>query len=67
MKFIPEEVTGKRHVLELTRRNLGILSDLASGERLIAPGQLIEVRVVDDEMHYADRQPGPIEIGGVLI
>lgn len=61
MKFI-EASDGRRHVVELTRRNLTILlaklDDPLSEAGIIAPGGLVEVQAVEDDEHYADRPAG---------
>jgi hypothetical protein len=50
--------------VELTRRNLEVLllklDDPLSAKTLVAPGDHIKVRAVENEEHYADRAPGPI-------
>jgi hypothetical protein len=66
MKFIDSEAKNGRgiHHLELTRRNLETLlaklDDGISERVLVAPGGLIQVRAVEDDAHYTDRDPGTI-------
>jgi hypothetical protein len=60
VKFIDEPTP----VLELTRRNLETLlmklDDPLSHRTLLDPDGVILVRAVENEAHYAAREPGPI-------
>ncbi|WNM73881.1 hypothetical protein SEA_HOLT_51 [Mycobacterium Phage Holt] len=62
MKYI-ENSLGKP-ILELTRRNLETLlrklDDPLSARTLLCPGGNIYVRAVEDDDHYAEREPGRI-------
>jgi len=58
MKYIP----GDRPVLELTRRNLTVLLDklddpLSQRSLMDGDGYII-VKAVEDDEHYANREPG---------
>jgi hypothetical protein len=64
MKFIPAPEGYKLHRLELTRRNLEALlkklDDPLSARALLDPDTTIIVSAVENEAHYADREPGAI-------
>lgn len=66
VKFIESEHFGRGDVpvVELTRRNrltlLDKLDDPKSQRMLLAPGDNIIVRAVEDEEHYSDRSPSPV-------
>lgn len=65
MKYFPATDV-KRHVVELSRRNLTTLleklDDPLSHKRLIDPTQQIDVVAVEDEEHYRNRAAGPVEM-----
>lgn len=71
MKFTDWQENGKVHYLELSRRNLETLlqklDDPDSKRMLVAPGGRIYVHAVENEEHYADREPGPVELNGVVV
>lgn len=62
MKYITSEIIGDLPVVELTRRNLIVLleklDDPLSLRTLVDGDDKIAVRAVEDEEHYADRDPG---------
>lgn len=62
MRFV--ETEGRLPVLELTRRNLEVLlaklDDPLSQRMLLDPDQRVYVKAVENEAHYADRDPGPV-------
>lgn len=63
MKFTPA-LEGERllHKIELTRRNLEVLlaklDDPLSARTLVDPDWQISVHAVENEEHYASREPG---------
>lgn len=73
MKYVEPAFEGDLHLVELTRRNLLTLLvklDEPSGQRtIIDPDNKVKVRAVEDDEHYADRDPGPVYMpdAGVLI
>lgn len=63
MKYIEGFAEGSEPAtIELTRRNLNILlaklDDPLSAATLLSPCQKIWVKAVEDEAHYAEREPG---------
>lgn len=69
MKFIPASY-GYVGLLELTRRNLETLlaklDDPDSARTLVAPGDMIAVKAVENEEHYSGRDPGPVFTKGKI-
>lgn len=70
MKYI-ERKGNRMAVLELTRRNLIVLlaklDDPTSARTIIDPDEKIAVRAVEDEAHYANREPGVMLVDGELV
>lgn len=71
MKLVKIEYdSGPVLLLELTRRNLETLlaklDDPHSVRTLVCGDGSWIVRAVENEMHYSDRPPGAVIIGGVL-
>lgn len=68
MRYIADDTVP---IIELTRRNLMVLlaklDDPDSQRTLIDPDGMIAVRAVEDAEHYADREPGPMLVGGTII
>jgi len=71
MKVIrSESVLGVPLVVELTRRNLTVLlaklDDAASSRTIIDTSRSVAVRAVEDDAHYANREPGPMWVHGEI-
>ena len=73
MKVIHFSTEGRTVFVELTRRNLEVLlaklDDKTSARTIIKSDKAgtVEVRAVENEAHYSEREPGPMLVRGEVI
>ena len=71
MKVFVNDERGAPYGLELTRRNLEVLlaklDDSNSARTIIAPNHYFWVRAVENDEHYGERGPGPMQVHGKIV